>query len=103
MDSVMHHFANSMGKKCNFCHVYNQEEKKMDFISDAKEEKATAREMWKMTAKLNKKYFDVKDSKNLGAKLEVTCFTCHHGDEHPETKPPMREDAPGGKPGTPRP
>ena len=90
MDSVMHHFANSMGKKCNFCHVYNQEEKKMDFVSDAKEEKATAREMWKMTAKLNKKYFDVKDSKNLDAKLEVTCFTCHHGSDHPETKPPMR-------------
>ena len=90
MDSVMHHFANSMGKKCNFCHVYNQEEKKMDFVSDAKEEKATAREMWKMTAKLNKKYFDVKGSKNLDAKLEVTCFTCHHGSDHPETKPPMR-------------
>ena len=90
MDSVMHHFTNSMGKKCNFCHVYNQEEKKMDFVSDAKEEKATAREMWKMTAKLNKKYFDVKDSKNLDAKLEVTCFTCHHGSDHPETKPPMR-------------
>jgi len=90
MDSVMHHFTNSMGKKCNFCHVYNQEEKKMDFVSDAKEEKATARDMWKMTAKLNKKYFDVKNSKNLDARLEVTCFTCHHGSDHPETKPPVR-------------
>ncbi|MEO6734618.1 MAG: c-type cytochrome [Ferruginibacter sp.] len=90
MDSVMHHFTNSMGKKCNYCHVFNPEEKKMDFVSDAKKEKATAREMWKMTAKLNKKYFDVKDSKKLGAKLEVTCFTCHHGSEQPETKPPIR-------------
>ena len=91
MDSVMHHFANSMGKKCNFCHVYNQETDKMDFASDAKEEKGTAREMWKMMAKLNKKYFDIKGSKNLDAKLEVTCFTCHHGSEHPETKPPIRK------------
>jgi hypothetical protein len=91
MDSVMHHFANSLGKKCNFCHVFNQQENKMDFVSDAKPEKSTAREMWKMTAKLNKKYFDIKDSKKLGAHLEVTCFTCHHGDEHPETKPPVKD------------
>lgn len=103
MDSVMHHFAKSMGKKCNFCHVYNQEEKKMDFASDAKEEKATAREMWKMTAQLNKKYFDVKNSKNLDAKLEVTCFTCHHGSDHPATTPPMDDNPSKGKPGEPRP
>ena len=91
MDSVMHHFANSMGKKCNFCHVFNQQENKMDFVSDAKPEKSTAREMWKMTAKLNKKYFDIKDSKKMGTHLEVTCFTCHHGAEHPETKPPAKD------------
>lgn len=97
MDSVMHHFANSMGKKCNFCHVYNQEEKKMDFASDAKKEKDIARDMWKMMVKLNSKYFDIKDSKHLDAKLEVTCYTCHHGDEHPESKPPMREDGPKEK------
>lgn len=103
MDSVMHHFANSMGKKCNFCHEFNQEQKKMDFASDAKKEKATAREMWKMMAKLNQKYFDVKDSKDLGAKLEVTCFTCHRGSDHPATNPPMREDPPKGKPGEGRP
>ncbi len=103
MDSVMHHFANSMGKKCNFCHEYNQEEKKMDFASDAKKEKDIAREMWKMTAKLNNKYFDIKDSKNMDAKLEVTCFTCHHGSEHPESKPPMHDDGPREKRGGPPP
>ncbi|MEO7767059.1 MAG: c-type cytochrome [Ferruginibacter sp.] len=101
MDSVMHHFADAMGKKCNFCHVYNEADKKMDFVSDAKEEKGSAREMWKMSVKLNKKYFDIKDSKSLDAKLAVTCFTCHHGSPHPETKPPMRMDPPRNRPAGP--
>jgi Photosynthetic reaction centre cytochrome C subunit len=97
MDSLMHHFANSLGQKCGFCHVFNEEQKKMDFASDAKKEKGTAREMWLMTAKLNKKYFDIKDSKRFDAQLEVTCFTCHRGAKHPETKAPvMRMGPPPG-------
>jgi len=101
MDSVMHHFAASMGKKCGFCHVYNQEQNKMDFASDAKEQKETARAMWQMQAKLNKKFFEVKDSKNLDAKLQVTCFTCHHGSEHPETAAPMKPTGPPPGAGAP--
>ena len=89
MDSLMHHFSRSLGKKCNFCHAFNEEQKKMDFASDAKKEKGIARDMWRMTAKLNKKYFDIKDSKRLDAKLEVTCYTCHRGAEKPETKSPL--------------
>lgn len=96
MDSVMHHFASSLGQKCGFCHEFNQEQKTMDFASDAKQPKATAREMLKMMIKLNKKFFEVKDSKDLGAKLQVTCFTCHHGEEHPSITPPMHMGPPGG-------
>ena len=88
MDSVMHHFTASLGVKCNYCHQYNAEQKAMDFASDANEHKAAAREMMKMTAKLNKKYFDVKDSKSLTAKLEITCFSCHNGKAHPAKLPP---------------
>lgn len=88
MDSVMHHFTGSLGVKCNFCHAFNAREKKLDFASDEKPEKHTARAMLKMTQKLNKKYFEVKNSKSLTAELEVTCFTCHHGNEHPKTTPP---------------
>ncbi|OLY93855.1 Photosynthetic reaction center cytochrome C subunit [Cnuella takakiae] len=83
MDSVMKHFTSSMGVKCNFCHVFNQEQKSMDFASDANEHKGIARSMMNMTAKLNKKFFDVKNSKDLTAKLEVTCYTCHNGKAHP--------------------
>ena len=28
LDSVMHHFTASLGVKCNFCHVRNEEAKK---------------------------------------------------------------------------
>jgi hypothetical protein len=83
MDSVMKHFAAALGVKCNFCHVFNQESKAMDFASDANEHKGISRDMMRMTQKLNKKYFDVKDSKALTAKVEVTCLTCHNGKAHP--------------------
>lgn len=96
MDSVMRQFAGSLGVKCGFCHSYNQEQKSMDFASDEKKEKNTAREMWRMSTKLNKKYFDVKDSKSLGAKLEVTCYSCHHGAKDPETKAPVKMGPPPG-------
>lgn len=101
LDSVMRHFSGSLGVKCGFCHSYNEAQKSMDFASDVKKEKNTARDMWRMTAKLNKKYFQVKDSKDLGAKLEVTCFSCHHGAKEPETKAPMRMGPPPG-PGGPQ-
>jgi hypothetical protein len=88
MDSVMHHFASSLGVKCNYCHQYNAEQKAMDFASDANEKKGVARNMLKMMQKLNKKYFDFNDSKNLTAKLEITCYSCHNGKANPATQPP---------------
>lgn len=83
MDSVMHHFTAALGVKCNFCHEFNQEQKAMDFASDKIDHKRIARQMMTMTNKLNKKYFDVKDSKSLTATLEVTCYSCHNGKAHP--------------------
>jgi hypothetical protein len=83
MDSVMKHFTSALGVKCNFCHEFNQEQKAMDFASDANEHKSIARSMMKMTEKVNKKYFDVKDSDELTTTLEVTCYTCHNGKAHP--------------------
>src|SRR5215217_503520 len=56
MDSVMRHFTASLGVKCNFCHQFNAETKKMDFASDANKQKLVARNMMKMTNKINKKY-----------------------------------------------
>ena len=88
MDSVMHHFTASLGVKCNHCHQYNTAQKAMDFASDANEKKRTARDMMKMTQKLNKKYFDVNNPKSLTADLEISCYSCHHGKAHPTKQPP---------------
>lgn len=104
MDSVMKHFAAALGVKCNHCHVFNQEQKAMDFASDANEHKAVARSMVKMTNKLNKKYFDVNAGKDLNVKLEVTCYTCHNGKAEPTRMAPAMAQGPqsGPRPDTAR-
>ncbi len=98
LDSVMHHFSMSLGVKCNFCHVFNQEQKSMDFASDANEHKGVARMMMKMTNGINKRYFHIKDVKNLTTKLEVTCYTCHNGKTEPAHTAGFMPHGPGGTP-----
>lgn len=89
---IMRGFSQAMGQKCDFCHAASKTEQgKMDFASDEKPEKETARFMMKMTNKLNKKYFGSGKSENKGKPLTVQCYTCHHGSPHPEGPPPMPE------------
>ncbi|MDQ6610719.1 MAG: c-type cytochrome [Bacteroidota bacterium] len=92
MDSVMHHFAMSLNVKCNFCHIRNEETKEWNWPSDENKHKLMARNMMKMTNKINDKYFKVAGSaKNLSTALMVTCYTCHHGSTEPATKAPRME------------
>jgi hypothetical protein len=89
LGTVMDGFKTSLGVKCNYCHAPSETEKgKLDFASDAKPEKGTARMMMLMTAKINKKYFHIKDVKNPNAILPVSCITCHNGNERPKTLDP---------------
>jgi hypothetical protein len=89
LGKVMDGFKTSLGVKCNYCHAPSATEKgRMDFASDAKPEKETARMMMLMTAKINKKFFHIKDVKNPNAILPVSCITCHSGKEHPDTLDP---------------
>jgi len=74
---TMQFIAASLGVECSFCHV----EGKMDL--DDKQAKKTAREMMAMMATLNKDSF--------GGHREVTCYSCHHGAEHPASTPPVIE------------
>ncbi|MEO6638351.1 MAG: c-type cytochrome [Ginsengibacter sp.] len=57
LDSVMHHFTQSLGVRCDFCHVRNEAEKKMNFVTDEKPEKNIARKMMLMSIDINKNYF----------------------------------------------
>lgn len=94
MDSIMRQYAAALGVRCNFCHQFNEQQRAMDFASDGNEHKGIARQMMKMTAKLNSKYFDVKDSKKLTAKLEVSCYTCHNGKAEPAKLAPVQRQQP---------
>jgi len=120
LDSVMHHFSASLGVRCNFCHVRNEAEKKMDFASDDKPEKKVARKMMLMAIDINKNYFKGMDmnmdhdmdssmNKDMHHDMDttmvnaepskymlqtVTCFTCHRGDPHPESKTPTMPAGP---------
>lgn len=79
-------FSQSLGVRCTFCHV--GEEGKLDFPSDGKQEKRTARKMLAMVHRINEQDFGVKDFANV----KVTCFTCHRGSTKPVAMPPA--DAP---------
>lgn len=92
LDSVMHHFTVSLNVKCNFCHVRNEETKEWNWAADDNKHKLVAREMMKMTNKINDKYFQVAgSSKNLSTALMVSCYTCHRGSTEPATKAPRVE------------
>ena len=92
MDSVMHHFSQSLGVHCNFCHVRNDSTRTWDFAADDIKHKIKAREMMTMMDKINDKYFDVTGGKkDLTTPLMVTCYTCHHGATEPATRVPPRD------------
>jgi hypothetical protein len=88
LDKIMDEFKAALGVKCNFCHAASKDSssKKLDFASDEKPEKNIAREMMRMTNKINKKYFNYeKDDKGEHVPV-VFCATCHRGNPHPEVK-----------------
>jgi cytochrome c553 len=86
LDKVMDSWKNALGVHCNFCHAPSADSTShhLDFASDAKPEKNIARHMYKMTGKINKKYFSfAKDDKGASIAV-VSCVTCHRGSPHPD-------------------
>ena len=79
----MRDFSGALGVRCEFCHAGEggPELLNMDFASDDKETKRTARRMLVMVAAIQKDYVA-----NLGRSqsIQVGCFTCHHGVARPE-------------------
>lgn len=86
LDKVMDSWKDALGVKCNFCHAGKEVDGKfkLDFASDEKPEKETARNMYKMTGKINKKMFNYKpSSETKDAVPPISCITCHNGKPHP--------------------
>ena len=77
---TMQFIAASLGVECDFCHVQNAFEK------DDKKPKQTARKMMEMMFAINADNFD--------GHREVTCYSCHRGNAHPQAIPAvMTEDS----------
>lgn len=86
LDKVMDSWKAALGVKCSFCHAPNADTSSkhhLDFASDAKPEKDIARHMFRMTAKINKKYFSFDKDDKGNVIPAITCMTCHRGNPHP--------------------
>jgi hypothetical protein len=79
LTAIMHGFTDALGVHCDFCHAGANG--KMDFASDEKDEKRSARVMMKMVAAINKDTLPQLEGMSMDA--EVTCYTCHRGAKEP--------------------
>jgi len=81
--TIMRGFTGALGVRCTHCHVGQEgNPQSMDYASDDKDEKKTAREMLKMVRTINADYVSMASGGD--AKADVRCETCHRG----KTEPP---------------
>jgi hypothetical protein len=89
---IMRGYAGSLGVECSFCHARNPQTHKLDFPSDAKDDKTIARTMIQMTQTINEQYMtQVHDPDAMPEDKHVTCGTCHRGHSMPEHFVPLAE------------
>jgi predicted Zn-dependent protease len=81
LTGIMRSVAGATGYRCGDCHAGEMPE--MDFASDEKDMKKTAREMFRMVADINGKIAGM--GRTLDARSRVRCVTCHHGIAKPRT------------------
>jgi len=91
-DSVVHimrfEVASGLGVSCNFCHAGTDDS--MDFASDEKQTKRTAREMMRMLSRINGELLTEIPGRGTPP-IAMQCITCHRG----ATRPQMLEDTLG--------
>jgi len=81
LERVMNQMRAGLGVHCHYCHAAGE-----GAASDAKPQKARAREMLRMVIDLNARHF--------GGQPIVTCFTCHQGKPRPAFAPPLPQAVP---------
>jgi tetratricopeptide (TPR) repeat protein len=80
--AIMRGFAGALGVRCTHCHVGQEgNPQSMDFASDDKEDKGTARQMLRMTEAINNDYVQKISGDDQAG--DVTCITCHRGQHEP--------------------
>lgn len=83
LDKVMDGFTADLGVDCKYCHVRDKKADSMIYDKDDKPEKEIARNMMRMTADINKKYFQFNETATALQVQAVTCFTCHRKEPMP--------------------
>src|SRR5476649_1435889 len=80
---TMRNFTSYLGVRCQYCRVgvEGQPLDKFDFVSDEKRAKVVARQMMLMVQEINRRLDSL--PAGIGAKLQVTCNTCHRGTTRP--------------------
>jgi Photosynthetic reaction centre cytochrome C subunit len=93
MDYVMETFGVNLGVNCLFCHPgkMNGTEYSFDFATDQLLNKRVARDMLRMTMKLNKKYFNIKLTGMMNTRGRIWCKTCHQGNPVPLLPVPKKK------------
>jgi hypothetical protein len=92
---IMEKWEGSLGAHCNTCHTADPNNigpngrPRLNFADDSKQQKATARLMFKMTEDINGNYISMVENST-----PVTCGTCHRGhlDPEPFVIPPDEHD-----------
>src|SRR5215813_12746854 len=79
MRPMMNYISASLGVSCAFCHVKTGDQ--WEFDKDDNNHKKTARRMIQMTMDINKNSFQ--------GRTQVSCYTCHRGNEHTSGIPPL--------------
>lgn len=87
LDSVMEVYSRQLNVGCDFCHAPSKSDPlKADYASDDKPEKEITRQMMRMTAAINKDFFNYTITYKANEKMAVTCYTCHDGFARPDLK-----------------
>ncbi|HEY9492253.1 MAG TPA: c-type cytochrome, partial [Nitrososphaeraceae archaeon] len=87
LDSVMESYSKHLNVACDFCHAKSKTNPQdLDHASDDKPEKEITRQMMRMTAAINKDFFDYTIVYKAGETMAVSCYTCHDGFPRPEMK-----------------
>lgn len=92
---IMEKWEGELGSGCRTCHAVDPKNvgpngrPRLNFADDSKEEKRTARVMYKMTEDINVNYIAKVPNSDQG----VSCGTCHRGHLGPEEfVPPARHE-----------
>lgn len=83
---TMRTFAQSLGVRCQHCHIGKEGMPldQFDFVSDDNEKKNVARAMMRMVQRINT---ELEQSLATGDRTRVTCYTCHRGAQRPVDAP----------------